>query len=244
MSRTVFVSDVHLRPGAPRENRPFLDFLEKECDALYIVGDLFDYWIGPGQLAGTDYREEIAAIREKSGRTKIFFIKGNRDYLVEEKFSRATGMTILGDRARIKLDGKTVLLAHGDFIYNKNPKYTAYRRIMKSKLVEDLWLAIPQAVGKMLVRGYRKASPMTTNAVTWTRDEVVERARPFFEQGADVLICGHIHQPQHVTTEVGKRSCEVFIMGDWCGGTQDYIVHDGRGFQFTRWPCAESGDRR
>ena len=61
------------------------------------------------------------------------------------------------------------------------------------------------------------------------------RARPFFEQGADVLITGHIHLPTHLRDSVNGRPCEVFIMGDWCGGTQDYVEHDGRGFQIRPW---------
>jgi UDP-2,3-diacylglucosamine hydrolase len=236
MSRTLFVSDVHLRPNDPAANRPFLRFLEQGCDALYVVGDLFDYWIGPRQIRAPDYRPEIEALRRASERTAIWFIKGNRDYLVEGKFEKATGARILGDRGRIALHGKTVLLAHGDFIYNTNPKYAAYRTLMRSKPVEDLWLAVPGGVARQLVRGYRKVSPLTTPAMTWTPAKLLERARPFFEQGADVLICGHIHQPQRLETEVRGRRCELFMMGDWCGGTQDYVEHDGRAFRFLRWP--------
>ena len=84
MARTLFVSDVHLRARDPANNQPFLKFLEQDCDALYIVGDLFDYWIGPKHLGMDDYRSEIESIRKKSEKTPIFFIKGNRDYLVEE----------------------------------------------------------------------------------------------------------------------------------------------------------------
>ncbi len=234
MPRTLFVSDVHLRPSDPEANRPFLRFLEEECEALYVVGDLFDYWIGPRQLRSPDYRDEIEALRRKSERTRVYFIKGNRDYLVEGKFEKATGATVLGDRGRIALDGKTVLLAHGDFLYNTNPKYAAYRTLMRSKPIEDLWLAVPGGVARRLVRGYRKVSPMTTPAMTWTPEKLLERARPLFEQGADVLICGHIHQPAHLTETVGSRRCELFLMGDWCGGTRDYVEWNGSRFALRR----------
>lgn len=240
MPRTLFVSDVHLRARDPAHNRPFLKFLEEECDALYIVGDLFDYWIGPKHLGMPDYEEEIAAIRTKSKRCPIYFIKGNRDYLVEEKFEKATGMKVLGDRARIELGGRTVLLAHGDFIYNTNPKYAAYRTMMRSKPIEDLWLQIPSFVGRSLVRGFRKVSKKTTPSYSWKQGELFERAKVFFEQGADVLITGHIHLPTHLKEPVKGRACEVFIMGDWCGGTQDYVDHDGRAFHFKPWPLRPS----
>lgn len=236
MARTLFVSDVHLRAKDPANNQPFLKFLEEECDALYIVGDLFDYWIGPKHLGMDDYRHEIQSIHRKSRKTPIFFIKGNRDYLVEEKFEKQTGMKVLGDRARIDLGGRTVLLAHGDFIYNTNPKYTAYRTMMRSKPIEDLWLQVPSFVGRSIVRGFRKVSKRTTPSYAWKGGELFDRAKPFFEQGADVLITGHIHLPTHLRESVNGRPREVFIMGDWCGGTQDYVEHDGREFRFKSWP--------
>ena len=235
MARTLFVSDVHLRAGDPAANRSWARFLGQPCDALYVVGDLFDYWIGPKHLAMADYREELAALKAKSAATPIYFIKGNRDYLVEEKFERATGAKVLGDRARIEVAGRTVLLAHGDFLYNTNPKYTAYRTLMRSRPIEDLWLQLPAFVGRTVVRGFRKVSPMTTPRYAWSPERLLERARPFFEQGADVLITGHIHQPQHLTMEVKGRRCDLYVMGDWCGGTQDYVEHDGAGFRFQPW---------
>jgi UDP-2,3-diacylglucosamine hydrolase len=235
MARTLFASDVHLRASSPAANRPFLRFLEEPCEALYILGDLFDYWIGPKHLASADYREEIAALREKSARSKVFFIHGNRDYLAEGRFARATGVTILGDRARIELGGRVVLLAHGDFIYNTNPKYAAYRTLMRSKPIADLWLALPAFAGRTLVRGFRKVSKRTTPAYAWKPESLLARARPLFEQGADAFICGHIHLPQHLECEVAGRKRDVFILGDWEGGTQDVVEHDAAGFRFYPW---------
>jgi UDP-2,3-diacylglucosamine hydrolase len=235
MSRTLFVSDVHLRPNAPEANAPFFRFLKEECGTLYIVGDLFDHWVGPKHLESSDYATELSALRRKSERTKIYFIKGNRDYLVEERFARKTGITVLGDRARVELGGRTLILAHGDFIYNTNPKYTAYRTIMRSKPVEDLWLQVPLLVGRTITRGFRKVSPRTTPPHAWTREELVDRARPVLDQDAEVLITGHLHLPTHLTFEAQGKKREVYILGDWCGGTQDYLDHDGREFQFLRW---------
>ena len=236
MSRTLFVSDVHLRPNDRRGNRPFHEFLEIDCDALYIVGDLFDFWIGPRHLDASDYRRELEALRDKASRSRVYFIHGNRDYMVEGRFERATGITVLGDQAQLRLDGRSVALAHGDFIFNRNSKYAAYRAMMRSRPVVDLWLQLPAFVGKALGRGYRKISPLTTPNVEWTREELLDRARPIFRGGADVLICGHIHRPQHLTEQYGGRRRDVYVLGDWCGGTQDYVVHDGRDFQFLSWP--------
>jgi UDP-2,3-diacylglucosamine hydrolase len=238
MGRTLFVSDVHLRPRDPAGNASFFRFLEEPCERLYIVGDLFDYWIGPKQLLVGDYDPELEALREKSRSCRIFFIKGNRDYLLEGRFERASGAKVLGDRARVEVGGRGVVLAHGDFLFNKNPKYAAYRALMRSRPIEDLWLSLPAFVGRFMVRGYRKVSPMTTRPVTWSREEIAERARPHFAPDDDVLICGHIHQPQTVDVDVAGRPRRVFIMGDWCGGTQDYVAFDAGRFEMLRWPRA------
>ncbi len=236
MTRTLFVSDVHLRPNDDDgRNGAFFEFLEQDCDALYLVGDIFDYWIGPKHLQGPDYAKALEALRRRARKSRTFFIRGNRDYMVDEKFEKATGIAILGDRARIEIGDRTVLLAHGDFVYNTNAKYTAYRTMARSKPIRDLWLQIPAVAMKRLIGGFRKVSVKTTPQVRWEREEILSKARPLFEQGADVLICGHIHQPRHESAEIGGRRRDVYLMGDWCGGTRDYVEHDGRGFRFTRW---------
>jgi UDP-2,3-diacylglucosamine hydrolase len=235
MARTLFVSDVHLRPDAPETSRPFLEFLREECDALYLLGDIFDYWIGPQQLRSGDYGQELAARRARAARSRVYFVPGNRDYFVDERFARATGVRLLGERARVELGGRTALLAHGDFIYNRNPRYAAYRTVMRSRPVADLWRAVPAAVGKRLARGFKRVSRKTTPVVEWTSEDLVAGARPHFERGADVLICGHIHRAQHLTCEVARRRRDIFVLGDWDGGTRDYVEHDGRGFRLLRW---------
>ncbi len=236
MPRTLFVSDVHLRPNDPAYNRPFLSFLEQEAAAVYIVGDLFDYWIGPLHLQAPDYRGEIAAIRRKSQSCPVYFLRGNRDYLTESKFERALGVRLLGDSAHVDLGGRRVAMAHGDFVYNTNPKYSAYRALMRSKPIEALFGQLPGFMKFSMARGFRKISAKTTPSHAWTPGELFDRARPAFDQGADIFIAGHIHLPTHVRGEHGRRPREVFVMGDWCGGTQDYVEYEAGEFRFKRWP--------
>lgn len=232
MTRSLFVGDVHLRPAERAYNAPFLSWLAGErasgLESLYILGDLFDYWIGPKHLASGDYRDVLDALRDttRSGVT-VEFVHGNRDYFVEEKFARATGVRVAGAEVRLTLGGRTVVGAHGDFVYNRNPKYAAYRALMRLKPLQAAYLAMPAAIGKGLAKGFRKVSPKTTQAVAWTREDLVEGARAHFDRGADVLICGHIHWPKHVACEHRGRPREVFVMGDWCGGTRDYVEWDG-----------------
>lgn len=239
MVRYLFVGDVHLRPAAPRENAAFLDWIRRErdrgLDALYVLGDLFDYWIGPKHLSGDDYREPLELLRALTdGGVRVEFVHGNRDYFVEDKFARATGVRVAGADVRLTLGGRSVLGTHGDFVYNRNPKYAAYRALMRFKPLQAAYLAMPAVVGKGLARGFRKVSRRTTPEMNWSDDALIEGARPVFERGADVLVCGHIHWPRHVRCAHRGREREIFVLGDWCGGTRDYVEWDGERLQLRR----------
>lgn len=238
MARLLFVGDVHLRPGDPAYNRPFLDFLDgqrRRLDTLYILGDLFDYWIGPKHLKDGDYADVLGSLREltRDG-VRAEFVHGNRDYFVEEKFAKATGVKVAGDRVDLTVGGRAIVGTHGDFVYNRNPKYAAYRRIMRFQPVRAAALALPMGVQKRLARGFRVVSRSTTPSVKWTPEDLMEGAAPFFERGADVLICGHIHWPKHVRRDYQGRPRDVFVMGDWCGGTRDYVEWDGTALSLKR----------
>lgn len=234
-SRTLFAGDIHLRPGDAAAAKRFFSFIDRKraaLDRLVLLGDFFDYWIGPRHLKGGDYREAIDGLRRlaKSG-LEVHFIHGNRDYFVEEAFQRATGVTVAGADATFRLGGREVLCAHGDFIYNRNPKYTAYRRLMRFGAVRAAVLSIPATVGKSLARGFRGVSRKTTPAYRWTRQDLVDGATPHFDRGVDVLICGHIHRPAHIECERGGRRRDLYVVGDW-DGTGDVVEFDGQRWTF------------
>jgi UDP-2,3-diacylglucosamine hydrolase len=233
--RTLFAGDVHLRPGDGAAARRFTAFIESRrsrLDRLVLLGDFFDYWIGPRHLRGSDYREAIDGLRRltRSG-LEVLFIHGNRDYFVEEAFERATGVTVAGAEAALSLGGRQVLCAHGDFIYNRNPKYTAYRRLMRFGVVRTGVLSIPAAVGKSLARGFRGVSRKTTPAYLWSDPDLLRGAAPHFDRGVDVLICGHIHRPTHLESERGGRRRDLYVVGDW-DGTGDCVEFDGSTWSF------------
>ena len=98
MSRTLFAGDIHLRPGDAAAARRFFAYVEgRPLDRLVLLGDFFDYWIGPKHLEGTDYREAIDGLRRLTrGGLEVLFIHGNRDYFVEGAFERATGVRVAG----------------------------------------------------------------------------------------------------------------------------------------------------
>ena len=141
-------------------------------------------------------------------------------------------MRVAGAEVSFRLGGRNVLCAHGDFIYNRNPKYSAYRRLMRFGPVRDAYLAMPAAVGKRLARGFRKVSRRTTPAYSWTRRDLLEGARPHFDRGVDVLICGHLHLPTHLECERGGRRRDLYVVGDW-DGTGDTVEFDGSRWLFS-----------
>ncbi len=237
-SRTLFAGDIHLRPGDSAAAKRFFSFVEGRrgrLDRLVLLGDFFDYWIGPRHLKGGDYREAIDGLRRltRAG-LEVFFIHGNRDYFVEEAFERATGVRVAGSEISFKLGGREVLCAHGDFIYNRNTKYTAYRRLMRFGAVRAAVLSIPAAVGKSLARGFRGVSRRTTPTHKWTRQDLLDGAAPVFDRGTDVLICGHIHRPIHLEVERGGRRRDLYVVGDW-DGTCDCVEFDGSSWSFAPW---------
>jgi len=186
-------------------------------------------------LKGGDYREALEGLRRLT-RTglEVLFLHGNRDYFVEASFERATGVRVAGSEISFRLGGREVLCAHGDFIYNRNTKYTAYRRLMKFGAVRAAVLAIPSAVGKSLARGFRGVSRRTTPAYLWSRQDLLDGARPHFDRGVDVLICGHIHKPTHLECERGGRRRDLYVVGDW-DGTCDCVEFDGSTWTFAPW---------
>lgn len=233
--RTLFAGDVHLRPGDDAAARRFTSIIESRrpsLDRLVLLGDFFDYWIGPGHLEGGDYRVALEGLRSLTASgLEILFVHGNRDYFVEGSFARATGVRVAGDQVTLNLGGREVLCAHGDFIYNRNPKYSAYRRLMRFGTVRGAVLSIPAAVGKTLARGFRGVSRTTTPLVNWTDVDLLKGAEPHFGKGVDVLICGHIHRPAHLQCERGGRRRDLYVVGDW-GGAGECVEFDGSRWTF------------
>ncbi len=239
MSRHIFVSDTHVHPGLPGGGHSFIDFLQGPCrkiDMLWLLGDVFDYWAGPGHLgAGGGYAELINALREltRSG-VRVEFIHGNRDFLVGKRFEKRTGVHVAGASQFLELGGRRMYLAHGDFIYNRNSKYTAYRHLMNFPLIQHAVRSIPTSFSSGLARRFQTVSRKTTPTVHWSSQDILAGAKPLFRRGADIVVCGHIHLPQHQVMEVNGARKEVYILGDWDGGTTHYLEYDGT-FRFHQW---------
>ena len=217
----LFVSDLHLCPSRPTIHRLFLDFLSgpaRGAEALYILGDLFEYWAGDDDLPDP-FNASIAtalAACVTSG-VKMFFMRGNRDFLVGERFAGAAGVTLLADPTLIDLRGQPTLLTHGDDLCTDDTAYQDFRRKVRAPAWIDDFLAQPLRERKREIARLRALSEtekkkkpaaiMDVNA-----GAVADLLR---RHGYPRLIHGHTHRPAQHEHLVDGRRCERWVLADW-----------------------------
>ena len=237
--RRLFLSDIHLTPAAPERSRRLASFLAREApraDEIYILGDLFDYWVGPAHLRLPDYREALDALRQTvRGGTRVVFLCGNRDFYMRG-FTEATGIEVVPERtrARLTIDGRRVTLCHGDYLEGRRDPGFLVQRLIRSRLVEWIWTRLPAPLAVAGARFYRRVS--MKNKEQGRRDG--RHLAPFgldpdqvaevFADGADVLVCGHVHQAQEVRDPVPGRRAVLYTLGDWTDGESYLEAEDGR----------------
>jgi len=236
--RRLFFSDVHLTPRDPARTRRLVRFLERETprtDEFYILGDLFDYWIGPKHLALPDYREALEALRRTTaaGR-RVVFLCGNRDFYMDG-FTEATGVEVAPERIRHRLTvaGRRVCLCHGDFLEGRRDLGFLIQRLIRSRPVEWFWTRLPVGPAQAGARFYRRLSERNRRRL---RRRSRQRVAPYglcpeqvaeeFARGTEVLICGHIHRTQCLVDPVPGVRGTLYTLGDWSErGT--YLEVDG-----------------
>ncbi|MCK4908833.1 MAG: UDP-2,3-diacylglucosamine diphosphatase [Planctomycetes bacterium] len=240
--RYIFLSDVHLNPKHPVRAKRFLGFLDSitkhQGDELYILGDLFDLWIGPKHIKLPDYQSSLKALKKLSrAGVRINFIAGNRDFQIEQTFTRATGVRILGDSAVLKLDTKKVWLTHGDLLCSKDLGYTSYRRLARSKMFQAAYQSLPEAASYGIGEGLRQLSAkLVAKKPVPDRNIVLKTVRACFNKGYDVIICGHIHRSEkkNIKMPTGQPRL-LFTLGRWTDRNGHYLTYDKRsGFKLCR----------
>ncbi len=237
MPAALFVSDLHLCPTRPAMVRLFLDFLADQAmtaDALYILGDMFDYWAGDDELADPDdpFAASIAGALKALGDrgTRLFFITGNRDFLAGDGFARATGMTPLEEPHLATIAGVPTLLLHGDTLCSDDTAYQEFRREVRRPAWREAFLARPLPERRAQIAALRarseqaklgkSAAIMDVNA-----GAVAELLRAY---GYPRLIHGHTHRPGYHEHLVDTHLCQRWVLGDWYE-KGSYLACDERG---------------
>ena len=237
---TLFISDLHLEPGQPPITEQFLGFLEQargRTDALYILGDLFDAWLGDDDPE-PEYRRVIEALRSlRASGTRLYFTHGNRDFLVGARFCAESGCELLDEHTVVPLYGERVLLMHGDLLCTDDVEYQAFRRMVRDTAWQRRMLAMPIAERAALAQQVKE---QTRAAVMSKAEDIMDVNQKTVEDtmrrfGVRTLLHGHTHRPNvHRLTLDGEEATRI-VLGDWY--TQGSVVTwDEKGFRLDALP--------
>lgn len=216
----LFISDLHLEVERPDITRAFLHFLAtraRSAEALYILGDFFEAWIGDDGM--DEFQHSIArALRElaDSG-TRIYLMHGNRDFLIGKAFCREARCTLLRDPSLIDLGGEKILLMHGDSLCTLDAAYMKLRRWLRNPLSLFILRNLPLATRRKLARKLRKESRAQTRMKASEIVDVTpaEVERIMRDKGVRILIHGHTHRPAVHELDIDGRSARRIVLGDW-----------------------------
>jgi UDP-2,3-diacylglucosamine hydrolase len=215
VSSTLFIADLHLDPARPHVIRALADFLSRHsnCGRLYILGDLFDAWIGDDDDA--PFVTEVANILREftAAGPELFIMQGNRDFLLGKAFCQAVGAQLLPDPTLIDLYGEPTLLMHGDSLCTGDKEYQAFRRTARDPQWQAPTLALELSDRRALAAQMRSMSREANSnkaedIMDVTPSEVDKVMRDF---GVKQLIHGHTHRPAEHAVDTGRR----WVLGDW-----------------------------
>ncbi len=222
MDYCLFISDLHLCDSRPHITQAFNQFLEKtaaKAQALYILGDLFEYWAGDDSIAVGTYQATIHALHKlTSSGVAVFLIHGNRDFLLGKDFANATDIKILPDPSLITLYGKPVLLSHGDALCTDDIAYQQFRSEVRSTAWQVQFLGQSLAkriayIEQLRAKSEQEKSTKSMQIMDVNSTAVNNLLRKF--SYPPIFIHGHTHRPNKHVHEVGGSVCERWVLGDW-----------------------------
>lgn len=221
MDNCLFISDLHLCDSRPQINKTFVDFINttaRDAQALYILGDFFEYWAGDDAIEIGVHKEIILSLKHLSQSTKIFLMHGNRDFLIDKKFEEATGTKLLTDPTLLNLYGKSVLLSHGDALCTDDVDYQKFRREVRSENWQNNFLNQPLEkriayIEQLRAKSEQEKSTKSMQIMDVNPAAVNQILRQF--NTPQLFIHGHTHRPKMHTHEIDGAICERWVLGDW-----------------------------
>ncbi len=232
MSRpTLLLSDLHL-PNTPSPLRErFLSFLAgpaREAEAVYILGDLFEVWVGDAEGLA-DYLPEAQALRAlRDSGVRVCYQHGNRDFMLGAAFAKAAGLELLADPVIVKLAGEPTLLSHGDIWCTDDLPYQRWRRFSRNPVAQFVYRRLPRA-WRQKVAGQARGDG-TRNKPAAILDVNADAIRnAFTEHGVARIIHGHTHRPTVHVLDIDGRQVERLVLADWRPELCEYLQIDDTG---------------
>ncbi len=229
-----FISDLHLTWDKPEITQRFLQFLDSratKASTLYILGDLFDAWVGDDDFSPPSPKIRASLKRLSESGTKIYFQQGNRDFLLGDRFCADTGVGLIDDPFVIDLFGVPTLLMHGDLLCTDDLPYQEFRSKSRSPEWQRNVLSKPLFVRLLAARWYRLRSffhkrKKSQEIMDVNQDTVV---RTMLEYHCLRLIHGHTHRPNIHNFEVDGKSAQRYVLSAWTKDKGDVLVWDENG---------------
>jgi len=217
---TFFVSDLHLHPSRPALIEAFLGFLRKQggrAEAIYILGDLFEAWVGDDDPEPAYTGVRLALKQCVDAGTPVYVMHGNRDFMIGEQFATQTGCTLIEDPTRIDLYGTPTLLMHGDSLCTDDTDYQALREKVRSPQWQQAALELPLAQRLELAQQARELSALANRGkeerIMDVNAREVRRVIEAYE--VRLLIHGHTHRAGIYPVETDQQAATRIDLGDW-----------------------------
>lgn len=217
---TLFISDLHLHPSRPAAIEAFFEFLNAQAaeqEALYILGDFFDTWVGDDddEPVYFDIASQLHACAASG--TGVYLMHGNRDFLLGQAFATRAGATLIPDPSVIDLYGRRVLLMHGDSLCTRDTEYMAMRQQLRSDAWQAQILAESLQARRAFADGLRAKSKMMNSSKPEDIMDVTPEAvvSTMDEHNVQCLIHGHTHRPARHSLQLQSATAERIVLGDW-----------------------------
>lgn len=216
-ARALFVSDLHLQASHPQTCQAFVAFLERQAlasEAVYLLGDIFEYWAGDDDLAEPFHLNLCQAIRRVSDAgVAVYWIAGNRDFLVGTTFAEAAGLTLLEEPYVARIGGQNIALLHGDAQCTDDINYMQFRAMVRQPAWQTQFLAMPLAQRKAIIAGLRESSRASNGEKSYAIMDVAPQAIAdiFASTGTTIMIHGHTHRPALHEDGQFRR----YVLPDW-----------------------------
>ena len=218
---TLFISDLHLTGKRPAVTRLFLDFLQHEAieaEALYILGDFFEYGSGDEAIHRPDHEPIIKALKQlRSTGTPIYVMRGNRDFLMDNDFENASGCDLIADPCVINLYGRKALLTHGDYLCTDDVAYQEFRQMVRQRSWQKEFLKKSVEERDAIAQKYRSVSKeISATKDTGIMDINQQTLQQEMEKyGVDLVIHGHTHRPGVHQFRLNGIDAKRIVLGDW-----------------------------